>query len=183
MGIDENSEQLPDVLSEVASIIKLVQQQVIDESRTDILNEMHDSVVFERRQLHVWHRLAATTEIFDIHLFSGLRLNELRSQHACDEWLVACDNRYRYIISINNIKTYSGLHSKAISGCHQNQSCGLQSMTAQIESDNTTIVGLVTGERIVGRITEVWGDCIDLRTENERATIPFHVIEVVQVSI
>ena len=183
MGIDDESEQMPEVLCEVASIMDLVHQQVINESRTDILNEMQDTVAFERRQLQLWERLAATTGLFDVQLLSGQQLKNLQCQHACDEWLVARDDRFRYVINIDGIKYFSGLSHKTVSRQHQGRTCGPQSIAGQIEIGETAVVALATGERMSGQISEVWRDCLDLRIWHDTTSVPFRAIEFVRYAI
>lgn len=183
MTIDDRYSQLPDVLQNVADIMSNAQQQVSHELRADEINELIDTVAFERRQLHVWERLNATTDEVTIQMSAGTSASFLKCQHACEEWVVAADEGFRYVIPTENIRSISGLGTRASCREHQGQTCGLPVLSRLVEQGLEATVLFTSGERVPCEVIGVWRDGIDVRVWHDVKTVLFRSIDCVQIKI
>jgi hypothetical protein len=183
MTIDDRYSQLPEVLQNVADIMSNAQQQVTNEQRTDEMNELIDTVAYERRQLHVWERLMAASDAVTIELSAGTQMKCLVCQHACDEWVVTSDESFRFVIPTENIRSISGLGSRAVYREHHGSSCGLHVISQLSEQSSEITIIFTSGERVPCEVIGVWRDCIDIRVLHAVKTVPFRSMDCVQIRI
>lgn len=183
MTIDDRYSDLPNVLQNVAHIMSQAHQQVSDELRSDEMNELIDTLSCERRQYRMWERLNSTHEVSSMELSSGTFLSQLTCQHACEDWLVLCDARFRFVIPTQSVLSVSGLGTRAMTREHHAVSCGLHVLANIAEVEQSATIILQSGENVTGQISAVWRDCVDIRAWHEAKTVPFHVLDCVRFAI
>jgi hypothetical protein len=182
MYFDDPLTELPSVLNDVAELMANAHAELGSEARAEVLNELHDCVLFERRQIHWWERLAVTTQLVDLVLHSGRRLSGLSCQHACEEFVIATDDRFRFVIRTATIQSVSGLSSRASNSEHRQLHCGLQTLSFAEQSRTVLQIELRSENFLRGNLGRLWRDSVDIETDSGITTVPFEAIEFIRMS-
>ena len=170
------------MLNDVAEVIANAHAEIDGEQRSEVLHELHDCVLFERRQIHWWERLASSTQLIDVVFQSGRRLSGLACQHACEEFVVATDDRFRFILRTASVQSITGLSLRASNVEHRQLTCGIQSLSTSEQAGSYVHLGLKSESFLNGRISRLWRDSIDISTDSGISTVPFAAVEFIRLS-
>lgn len=182
MNFDDPLTELPSVLNDVAELMANAHSELSSEARAEVLNELHDCVLFERRQIHWWERLAASTQFVDIIFHSGRRLGGLACQHACEEFVIATDDRFRYVLRTTTVQSVSGLSARASNGEHRQLLCGPQALSTAEQSQAPMQIELKSENFMRGNLRRLWRDSVDIEVDSGIVTVPFEAIEFIRMS-
>ena len=181
MSFDEPLTDLPSVLSDVAEVMAYAHEELDSEHRAELINELHDCVLFERRHINWWERMGATNQLVDVVFQSGRRLSGLTVQHACEDFVIARDERFSFVFRSSKIQLVTGLSAQAYSAEHRQLTCGIQSLSFAESSGSAIHIELTSDNLLSGYLCRIWKDSVDVTTNQGVVTVPFQAIEFIRL--